>query len=205
MFPKGSRYNSVDYTDIRNTNPVSYVPADSRVLVNTPCALHGFFHQSTNHACDVFGNVSIPIVARIGRFAPEPFYGGLSAQQSDRDWRSDEAKNCAAEDRRLVLEQQQFADADQKLMIRKKMKAIQNKAENAVQAHQASMTEYQLDTDIEITVDAQSMIDDTGIEREMEESLIHVGFNKASKDNDGLLEDDDLISVGFNTKISEEE
>lgn len=163
MFPKGYRSNPVDYTDIKNINPITYVPADSRVLVNTACALREFFLQAANHACDVFGNVSIPMIARIGRFAPEPFYGGLSAQQFDRNWRSDEERNCAAEERYLLLEQQQFADADQKLMIRKKMKAIQDKAEKAVQAHQASTTEDRIDADITISTDTPSMTDDTGV------------------------------------------
>lgn len=33
---------------------------------------------------------------------------------------------------------------------------------------------------------------------------MHIGFNKAPEDNEGLPADDDLISVDFNTDISEE-
>jgi len=205
VFPKGYRYNSVDHANIKNNTPITYVSADSEVLVNTPCALREFFLQSRNHACDVFGNVSIPVTARIGRIAPDPLYGRLSATQLDADWRSDEEKKCAAEEKRLSLEQQQFADANQKLMIRKKMETIQAKAEQAVLAHQASMTGDQMDPNINITTDALCAADRTEDEPEIEEFLMHVGFGKPSEDNGELLDNDDLISIDLNIEESEKD
>lgn len=105
LFPKGYRYNSVNHFDIKNIDPITYVSSDTKVLINTPCALREFFTQAQRYACDVFDNVSIPVIARIGLMSPDPTYGGVSATQFTPTWRSDKERKSAAEEKRLALEQ----------------------------------------------------------------------------------------------------
>ena len=190
LFPKGYRYSSIHHTDIKNIVPVMYVSTDTRVLINTSCTLREFFHQAREYASDAFGNVSIPVIARLGLVVQDTIFTGTIMQQFSPEWRSEEEKKCAAEEKQLQLEQQQFADANQKAVLRKKLEDIEARAAKAVEDHRVNKMDAEIGTVSTSKSDSPPKADK---EPEMDASFPDVDY----PDSDvGFLDDDD-ISIDF--------
>lgn len=154
MFPKGFRYKVVDFSDIKNFEPIEYVAKNAKVIINTSSALREFFLQVREFASDKRGNAMIPVVVRLGIKENDRVWGGKLLRQFTKDWRSDLEKKWLAEEKRISLERQQFASEDEQRRIQERMKAITDAADRAMTRH--AKDENMMDMDDKGTLERKS-------------------------------------------------
>lgn len=136
QYPKGHRYT--DYTESdtfgrprdRNTS-FEVVQSGKRVLVNTECAMKEFFWQADHYASDENGRVLIQVIGRIGKTNDNGY------ENFDANWRNDDEKELAVEEKRRYLERQSFVKGTERKTLYEKMRAIEERSRVAVQNAQA--------------------------------------------------------------------
>lgn len=134
QFPKGFRYNDNTEHELlgrMGQNSFKVVQSGDRVLVNTECAMREFFWQAENYATDENGRVLIQVIGRIGKKNSSGY------ETFDVNWRNDEEKKLAAQEKTKSLEGQSFASGMEKKTLTEKMRAIEERSRLAVENAQA--------------------------------------------------------------------
>lgn len=136
QFPKGYRYTNYTENDVLGKArepgaPFKVVQSGELVLVNTECAMREFFWQARHYASDENGKVLVQVVGRVGKATSSGY------ETFGPDWRSDEEKELATEEKKRYLEKQSFVNGKARKTLREKMRAFEERSRIAVQNAQA--------------------------------------------------------------------